>query len=136
MTTKDLCLKKYSFININGTTCSKDRESWHHICKSIQSNQINICGFLEINKDTTQYAFSQPMHQTCQQILSPFQFELGLLTTQSINQYKPGGTAQLAQANIVGCIQECRTNKMGRWSYFQLAKHNNKQITIILAYQL
>lgn len=77
-------------------------------------HNIDICGFSEINQDTNQYAVNQqPTQQMCQPILSPYRLEVGSSSTWSQMTHKPGGTAQLAQGNIVDCIQEQGTNRIG-----------------------
>eukprot|EP00957_Ditylum_brightwellii_P061353 4656694-Ditylum_brightwellii.AAC.2 len=57
-------------------------------------------------------------------------------TIPTTNDYKPGGTMNIVQGDIVGQMIESGQDKIGWWVYTKLAAKNNMIITIIMAYQL
>eukprot|EP00957_Ditylum_brightwellii_P026793 2026528-Ditylum_brightwellii.AAC.2 len=56
-------------------------------------------------------------------------------TIPTTNDYKPGGTMNILQGDVVGWIVESGQDEMGQWVYIKLATKNDKIVTIITVYQ-
>ena len=62
---KDKQTTRLYFINLNSVAIDNNGGEWHQICEAMTAIQVDIAGFCELNRDTTQYSIRSAMEKVC-----------------------------------------------------------------------
>eukprot|EP00957_Ditylum_brightwellii_P155932 11869613-Ditylum_brightwellii.AAC.1 len=106
------------------------------LCEFMNGNNTDYMGFMEINLDTLCGQVSKGVRDTVNSNSDHSRVTMASSIIPTTNDYKPDGTMNIVQGDIVGQIIESGQDEMGQWVYAKLAAKNDKIITIITAYQL
>jgi hypothetical protein len=79
--------------------------------------EIDIQGIIEHKIDTDKYHVRQAFHASTRTVFDHAIVELGSSEHSSVTDYKPGGTAIIAQGDVTGRIHLHESDKYGRWLY-------------------
>jgi hypothetical protein len=119
------------FHNINGI---KDIDNWHQIMTTMKELQIDIFGFVELNK-TINHGKKFKWIETMKKY---YYYSRNVHSESNIDMesYKPGGTMTTVTRKWQSRITELGQDKrgLGRWSYIKIST-NKKSIIIMTAYR-
>jgi hypothetical protein len=87
------------------------------MCKDQKTHEIDLQGIIEHKCDMTKYHVRQAFDTAARKVCHPVQLELDSSEYQAITNYKPGGTAIIAQGDSTGHISLTDSDKYGCWSY-------------------
>jgi hypothetical protein len=103
--------------NINHLSVSTIDDQITLLCMDQKRLKIDIQGIIEHKVDTGKYHVRQAFHASTRKVFDHETVELGSSEHSSVTDYKPGGTAIIAQGDVTGRIHLHESDKYGRWSY-------------------
>ena len=83
-------------------------------------NGTNHMGFMEVNLDTICGSVTKILHNVSQKQFTHSQINSASSSIPVKDFYKPGGTMNVTQGNLVERIMDRGTDKYGRWVYTKL----------------
>jgi hypothetical protein len=122
--------------NINHLSVNKIDDQITLMCVDQQRLEIDIQGIIEYKVDTGKYHVRQAFHAATRQVFDHAIVELGSSAYTSFTDYKPGGTAIIAQGNVIGRIHLHDSYKYGHWSYVSTQGSQGIHTIFITAYQV
>jgi hypothetical protein len=84
------------------------------LCRDKKRLEIDLQGIIEHKVDTNKYHVRQAFHASTRNVFEHATVELGSSEYTSVTDYKPGGTAIIAQGNVTGRIHLHDSDKYGR----------------------
>jgi hypothetical protein len=123
--------------NFNGVSVNKIDDQVTLLCLDQKKTEVDIQGIIEHTVDTGKYHVRQSFHKAANKVFqNRVKIELGSSAYTSVTNYKPGGSALVAQGDITGRIYFHDSNKYGRWSHMHTKGAHGKMIVFITAYQV
>ena len=96
---------------------------------------VDVTCLYEINLDTNRPRVRKILYDNTNQIFDHARLCFTSSSIPSENEYKPGGTLMISQGKVKGRFMESGSDSMGRWCYQTFLCKENKQLTIVSAYQ-
>jgi exonuclease III len=127
---------RVSVKNVNHVSTNSIDAQITLLCKDQEKYEIDIQGIIEHKCDMTKIHVRQAFDMAARHVHHPVRLELGSSDYQSITDYKPGGTAIIAQVDITGRIKTTDSDKYGRWSYTTTTGAQGSTTVFITAYQV
>jgi hypothetical protein len=127
---------RVSMKNVNSVSINKVDAQVSLLCEDQQRMEIDLLGIVEHKLDMTKYHVRKAFDAAARKVCHPVRVELGSSEYQALTDYKPGGTAIIAQGDITGCIQIHGSDKYGRWSYVTTTGTQGSINIFITAYQV
>lgn len=124
------------FQNLNGLNWDQQGGKWPYICEVMESIQVDIACFAELNTDTNRYEVRRKMEQISQQQHGQNRLVMASSKNKTSTVYKPGGTAILACNAITNHIKSHTRDRMGRWVSMCISVSTSNKLRIIAAYQV
>jgi hypothetical protein len=106
------------------------------LCQDQKRLKIDLQGIIEHKVDTNKYHVRQAFHASIRDLFEHATAELGSSEYTSVTDYKPGGTAIIAQGDVTGRIHLHDSDKYGRWSYMCTQGAKGLHTIFITAYQV
>jgi hypothetical protein len=106
------------------------------MCMDQKRLKIDIQGIIEHKVDTGKYHVRQAFHASTRKVFDNATVEVGSSEHSSVTDYKPGGTAIIAQGDVTGRIHLHKSDKYGRWSYLSTQGAKGIWTLFITAYQV
>jgi hypothetical protein len=122
--------------NINHLSVNKIDNQITLLCRDQKRLEIDLQGIIEHKVDTNKYHIRQAFHASTRTVFEHATVELGSSEYKSVTDYKPGGTAIIAQGDVTGRIHLHESDKYGRWSYMSTQGAKGLYTICITAYQV
>jgi exonuclease III len=101
--------------------------------KRMQSDAVCLS---EINLDTNKNSTKKKLHAACRSAYKNYKLQFSSSAIPSQEEYKPGGTLSLINGVHYGRVIADGADPMGRWTFQTLSCKDNRNMTIICAYQV
>jgi hypothetical protein len=122
--------------NINHVSVNKIDDQITLMCMDQKHLEIDIQGIIEHKVDTGKYHVRPAFHASTRKVFDHATVELGSSEFSSVTDYKPGGTAIIAQGDVTGRIHLHDSDKYGRWSYLSTQGAKGIRTLFFTAYQV
>ena len=122
--------------NPNGLKLGPKGGDWSEHCEKLKILQVDTGCLFEINLDTTKHQIKKLLYDTTDNIFKHSKLDITSSSVASENNFKPGGTLIVTQGNCKGRVIKSGSNPLGRWTYQTLSGKDQRNITIVSAYQV